>query len=245
MAATEAGTMLTEQHRVAQARLLATVAAQVAAVWPLFDLDDIDGSWPGVEQLLLAIVAVQGAQSSQLAAGYFQGYRFAETADIGAAVRVAAPPTIEAAIPSLRILGPIGTKKLIAAGRPDPLATTFTNIVGDVGRQVLNQGRDTLVESVRADSKAVGWARVTSGRACSFCAMLSSRGPVYKAGTVGFRAHGHCGCSVEPVYHVDAWPPSALKWRDEWQTATQGRSGADARLAFRQHIEGRAAPEAA
>lgn len=239
MALTEAAAVLTERHRQAQAALMAVTVGQVAAAWRAFSLDDIDRTWPAVEELLLAIITVRGRDSAGLAAGYFQGYRLLEGAGGAADTKLAAIPTLDDAAGSLRFVGPFGAKKLIAARQPDVMAKTFVKVAGDATRLVLNQGRDTLIESVTADRQAVGWVRVTSGKACAFCAMLASRGPVYKAAGAAFPAHNSCGCSAEPVYHADQWPPSARKWQAEWHDATAGLSGDDARLAFRRHIEGR------
>ena len=73
--------------------------------------------------------------------------------------------------------------------------------------EVLNAGR----EVVRASSPR--WRRVTDGQPCGFCAMLASRGPVYrsaeKAGYGGNRYHERCGCTAEPFEgDPDEWEPT-------------------------------------
>lgn len=68
----------------------------------------------------------------------------------------------------------------------------------------------------------VGWARVLAGETnCAFCAMLASRGPVYRSGlTAGFEAHDNCDCQMVMVVKGEHWPGeeqyAELKrlWRD-------------------------------
>ena len=72
--------------------------------------------------------------------------------------------------------------------------------------EVLRAGRETIQQS------APRWRRVTDGKPCGFCAMVASRGPVYrseqKAGQ-GRRYHSRCGCTVEPYFGDPAdWVPS-------------------------------------
>jgi hypothetical protein len=122
---------------------------------------------------------------------------------------------------------------------------------GAVQNLVLDQGRDTIIGAVRQDKYAKGWARVTSPGACSFCVMLALRagtGFLYTSKqSANFRAHtpnadgsgGLCQCHAEPVF--TAYEPSARMREAQamWESSTKGRSGNDARNAFRQASEGR------
>ncbi len=117
---------------------------------------------------------------------------------------------------------------------------------GAADREVLRGGRSMSEESARRDTRVIGWARVTDLDPCAFCAMLASRGAVYKsrssAGLAGgapvslddlTKYHDLCHCQIVPVYDRDGWVPSGSEaWRDLWQDATDGRTGADARRAF-------------
>lgn len=53
----------------------------------------------------------------------------------------------------------------------------------------------------------LGWARVLVGEVnCGFCAVLASRGPVYKSEkTAGFRAHTGCDCEAVLVVKGQPW----------------------------------------
>lgn len=239
MATTLAARAATEAQRLGQLRIQNRALRNLLTVWPLLSIDDLAGTWESFEAALLAIIGVHSAESAGLAAEYYRAFRLAEGISGTPTVRVAPAAPANESVRNLRYVGLVNTEKLLIANRPDVVAVALTNVSGEVSRQVLNRGRGTLVASVEADQRALGWARVTDASPCSFCRMLASRGPVYSQGG-GFSAHGHCGCSVEPVYSEDQpWPGKAQEWRAEWDDVTEGLSGADARLAFRQHVEGR------
>lgn len=241
MATTVVGRALTEAHRLGQLRVRARVLRAVLTAWPLYDLDDIEGTWERLEQMLLAIIGSQSPVSAAMSANYYRAFRHVEGAVGGAPTVVASTVPAAELIRSLRYVGVVGAQKLIDAKVPDAAARTLTNVAGDTTRLVMNSGRDTIVDSVQADPRALGWARVTDGNPCSFCRMLASRGPVYRSARGGFKAHNHCGCTAEPVFHSGAeWPGRAREFKEQWDTATAGKSGREARLAFRQAVEGRA-----
>ena len=236
MAATLAGARLTAEHRSAQLALRAVTLRQVLQVWPAFDPEHAAGSWPPVENALLAIIGQRRADSASLAAGYFEAFRAAEHIG-GTATPVMSAFDAEAAARaqiSLQVTGYVTTERLRALRRPDPARTALVRISGAVTRHVLDGGRETLLGSVRADRRARGWARATSGDPCAFCAMLASRGPVYGERTGDFQSHDHCACGLEPVYRRDQeWPAGSREYQRLWGDATIGLSGADARKAFR------------
>ncbi|MFA7297326.1 MAG: hypothetical protein WC211_09125 [Dehalococcoidia bacterium] len=205
MATTLAGSWLTERHRTAQLALRALALRQVLEIWPAFDVEDAARSWPAVESALLAVVGERRAISASLAAGYFEAFRRAEGVD-GAAVPVLAAfddGAVARARTSLQVTGYVTTERLRSLKHPDPARVALVRVSGAVTRQVFDGGRETLLASVRSDRRARGWARVTSGDPCGFCAMLGSRGAVYTATSGGFQAHDHCSCSLEPNYRRD------------------------------------------
>lgn len=142
---------------------------------------------------------------------------------------------------SLLVTGPSELKRRAANREPEEQAmqSGLVSASGAATRQVLNGGREALLTLVQADETALGWARVTDGDPCYFCAMLASRGPVYKsAATAGFKAHDHCACSAEAVFSRSAdWPGDARDYQRLWYSATKGYSGKDAINAFRRAHE--------
>lgn len=223
MAATVEAQRLTEAHRIAQARLGARTVTQLVDSWALLDPADLDAT---TERWLLTAARLTQAQrslSAQLAANYLTTFRRLElgrpgTLDLVVAERLDA----QQALTSLTVTGPVRVK--LATARGASLAEASD--LGMAGaaragmRLALDGGRSTLVESIRADPQAHGFARVASGDPCAFCAMLASRGPAYSEESVGFEAHDGCSCTAEPVYDADAeWPAGSRQYQELWQQA--------------------------
>jgi hypothetical protein len=104
------------------------------------------------------------------------------------------------------------------------VATAKAAMLRSAKRQVLNSSRERLLEREKRDPNIRGWARVSDGSPCSFCAMLVSRGPVYSSTTGTFRAHDGCGCSVRLVTRNDpsgGWTESARALRALWEKNPQ------------------------
>lgn len=122
-------------------------------------------------------------------------------------------------------------------------------------REALRSGRDLMDRATRSDKRVLGWARVTDGNPCAFCAMLAARGAVYKSRATAevarsdtppvdpmdlSRYHNGCHCQMVPVYdRADFLTPESRRLSEEWRETTRGLSGADARRAWRRHIEGK------
>lgn len=164
----------------------------------MFDLADIDGSWPAVESALLELIRGRRRDSEQLAAGYYRALRMIEGVPGEVQVRTAQPPAEDLERATLRILGPIAAKKAIAARRRSVAEDTLTRLSGTVGRQVLAGGRGTITATARADRAVAGWRRITDSSPCRFCEAIARQGVI--GVNVDFAAHDHCGCSSEPVF---------------------------------------------
>lgn len=198
MATTFAGQQLTQLHRQRQLGLRAATLRDLLRLWPMFDVDDIDGTWPPLESALLTLVATRHRDSSGLAANYYRAFRLVEGAPGTVEPKLAQPPDRTLTTATLRILGPIQAKKNITARRPRVAETTLTRLTGSVGRQVLAGGRQTVTESIKADPRARGMRRITSGSPCDFCADIAAQGVT--GADVDFAAHDHCACTQEPAF---------------------------------------------
>ena len=191
---------LTAAHYRAQLAIRAELLKRVAAIWPSFDITDIDRSWRAIQQSLTAVVWMGHQQSSAMAGGYYQALREYEGIPGAAPVRYAPLPSIDYLDRVFTYTGLIVPKKLVAAGRQDAAQQTLVHVLGTVGRLALNGGRDTILETTNADPAARGWERVVGGNACDFCEMLADRGVVYSEATADFAAHDHCSCSAAPAF---------------------------------------------
>ena len=220
MARTDTGAALTDQHRKAQGQVNAAALRDFLALWPIWQGDD--DSFGTLVVATLVLVRAYHRLSSLLAASYFDAFRAAEDPG-GSAVAVLAPPVdVANTVAGLQLTGRVMTRKALAGGVAPQRAreTAFVRTSGAVTSHVLKGGRDTLIQSVGADPRALKWARVTSGTPCAFCAMVASRGAVFKGeSTAEFEPHDHCNCTVEPHYEGSAMPPDSKRWRDLYNRA--------------------------
>jgi hypothetical protein len=111
---------------------------------------------------------------------------------------------------------------------------------GASARLALKGGRQTIVEAASVDPVTLGWERVISPGACSFCSMLASRGAAYLSKkTAEFQAHDHCHCTAQPLFRGQEPSRQSQQLAEDWKRITQGKSGANARQAWQQHWEAR------
>lgn len=207
MASTAEGRELTEAHRDAQIQVGARAESVAFALWGRLDINDLDGSTPYWLASTTIAVNRQMLESQRVASAYLSDYRTAELGSV-APIVLAAPTYTERA---LRFAGPVRVKRLIAAGMgaAEAYEAALTKFGGMARRQAMMGGRLTVAATAGQDRRAVGWRRVTDGNPCAFCAMLASRGPVYRdaAAADGIQYHAHCGCTAEPAYSY-SWNPT-------------------------------------
>ena len=170
-------------------------------LWPAFDVNNINRTWPAFEEAALLLVQSHARTSAGLASAFYRMVRESKGASGLYAPQLVIPST-DAVVAGLQIVGPYNAAKQLSLGKlPAEVAkNTLVNLSGETTRHVLNAGRKTIVETTKQDPKARGWRRETSGDACSFCTMLADRGGVYSADTADFEAHRHCGCVAVPAF---------------------------------------------
>lgn len=144
----------------------------------------------------------------------------------------------DSALKALRGAGPNYLKQQSGRGETEEraMAKGLQVVSGSATKQVLDGGRETILELIKTDPVINRYIRVTDGDPCAFCAMLAGRGPVYlTAESAGFQAHPSCACTAEPVANNKAaWPGDAAYYRRLWRDNIEGRfSGQDAINAWR------------
>ena len=188
MAHTMTGVALMEAHQAAQAANLAS-ALQAAKVTFTQVLDmspaRIEATFGPYADIMASIVRNFRQRSHELANEAYLGLRAAE------GVTTAAPQLYRQPLPmndkalrsSLWVTGPGTYQNRVAKGlsHADALSRALTSTLGGMGRHVENAGRHAMMDAVSQDPSAGGWSRASAGNPCSFCAMLISRGPVYKS----------------------------------------------------------------
>lgn len=189
---------LADLHRRAQARLGVLTVAEVAALWRMIDVDDLDGSAPGWIAAALGVVTLRREQSASLARRFLREYRRLVLPN--AEPVPPAPPTAiptAAILTSLRVTGPVAFKSALARGvtRTDAAKAVITLTSRSAERHALDGGVEVITSSTEQDRRAHGWRRDRSGGACDFCSA-----PANQEGSGAFRRHDGCHCNPVPVY---------------------------------------------
>lgn len=232
---------LATSFRAQQAYLAALLLQQVLQIWGQLNLRDVRSSWPALETALEAVIQQQFTASAQAGNAYFLQARAA--AGVPGPAQLPPLPVLERDLIriTLQVTGPRALLKRIREAQPPGQAvqTTGTVMGGAASRLVINGARQAVLQAVSADAKAVAWMRVTASDPCAYCAMLASRGPVYRTEqTAGFLAHAACRCVPQAVFsRADA---KALRDNDlykQWVAATRGYGGQDAINAWRRYWE--------
>lgn len=248
--------LLTRAHRMAQARVGAATVQALLAAFKVLNPEALDATVADWLRVATPIVQKQRATSSLIAANYVTTLRNIELPAAKPIVAVLAD-TVDAdtVARSLVVTGPGGIKRAMTAGRTLEKATevAMAATARSGMRLALNGGRTTVIRTVEADDRAIGYVRVTSGSPCAFCAMLASRGAVYKTemasemaatgrrvrGTrqPGDKYHDGCHCTAKPVFTPDdPQLDEAERFRELWAESTAGYGGVDALNAFRRAL---------
>lgn len=140
------------------------------------------------------------------------------------------------AVASLAVTGPVQAHRAITRlqqsqerGRLDDsdFLADLSAVMRDAGAQAAGAadrdaqmgGRDLLDAYARADRTVLGWARVTAPNPCWFCAMLASRGAVYRsAWTARYRGSGarRRAVGADLPQGWEDWSPDRLA---EWEAS--------------------------
>lgn len=240
--AAQASRRLPEAHQATQSAIVDAMKPVLTPVWDLVDLSDLSGSVPRFTAALSAVLRRYGMAAVAASNRFYRMSRSASGIH-GSAPRIAYKAPSEVAVDQLVV----DAVSSAIAGGPD-LGERTLGIEAE--QLVQDQARRQVMSLARLDREARGWARTVEPGACSFCLMLAMRGAVYGSkSTANFRAHkkqpngsgGDCRCHAEPVFGV--WEPQAsVRAAKELWAETNGggkHSGHDARVAFRQAVEGR------
>lgn len=229
MASTSRGALLTDQHRRDQVRLAITADSQARRAWDrTLDLNDLKGSQPVWKRTMLELIETWWKISARTAANYLPRFREAE---IGEGFEVAVPEFDRSRVArEVDWTGAVNVLWHIARGETQAAAYVAARslFLGIFHEAVLDGGRMVVRDAAKADTRAIGWRRVSDGDPCAFCAMLVTRGPVYTSeqkaiarGSDMLAYHPHCGCTCEIVY--GDWKPTEQekRWIDDYYRAAE------------------------
>lgn len=190
--------VLAAAARTAQNAVRAQLMRDAVKLWPLLNQNDLAGSFNGWLAAMIALITRYYGQSSMVAGLHYRRARATATMSPAPAelIKTAPPPAIEWIRQALGFAGP----GMLNRDTAKP-GTALSTVLGTSARIALSGGRNTILDTVKADPVAVGWYRVTDGSPCAFCALLASRGVAYKSEkTAEFQSHNDCGCTAAPAF---------------------------------------------
>lgn len=247
--------------RAAQRGLTRLLLRDLRGLRRLLNPNRLQATVPVWIEAVHTLVVRYSEVSATLAADFYDGEREAAEVPGVFTVPLADPPPQEQTEATLRWatkdLWP-RTEEEATPAQLEPLDVRLEQAEkkteGAVDRLVLNTGRETVRQAVQQDRDAVAWARGAALGCCSFCALMASRGAVYRtAGTAGRDAnerfegntgeakfHNWCRCVVIPVFRGQTFQlsPHAAEWDRLYREHAQGHPGEQLRLfrrAFKEH----------
>jgi hypothetical protein len=202
---------------------------------------DVDAWFGRILEELLKLLAAAFGGSRTLGTRYLRQHAALEGLTVEP---VLAQWSTEQAMTSLRVTGPVAWKRHFTSTGDEVGATQAmqTTMAAAAQRLALAGSRETVAETIRDSDVIVGWRRVVDADPCAWCAMLASRGVVYRTAESAARVVGRRGvtrgtqllgqqyhdgdqCTVEPLYEREEEPPEVERLQDLWREVTAGHSG--------------------
>lgn len=203
-----------ELHRDAVQDIATLAIADLVRDWRRLDVFDPARASRDVEDLMVTLSRQYGDVAAGFAAEWYEDRRV----EAGVPSRFTARP---GSLPPVEQVGAIarwGVGPLWSRESPDP-DLALSKLSGGLQRMVADADRTTTWENARRDPAGVRYMRLAAVDACAFCAMLSTRGGVYRSeGSASGQYHDHCRCSVEAVFPGESieLPPRYQQWADEY-----------------------------
>lgn len=234
-------------HYLTQAGLAIALTRTVRDLWPSLDTRDLKTSLPRFKLQVTSLVHRFGLASETLAAKDYRARR--EAAGIRSSFTVPMPPMPDAEqvdkVVSWSTSGLWDKTLTLPDANPADVAEIVDNAetqtTGALEKMVLDAGRNVTAAAVKVDRQARAFAREARPDCCAFCAMLASRGSVYKtaydAGE-NHAFHNSCHCQVVPVFGQYEMSAQARQWSADWNRLRE-EHGSVSLLMWRQFHEGR------
>ena len=167
-------------------RLSENAERDLALLWAQLDAATVAD---GLMDVLPTLVADYGDTATTVTADWYDEYR--STLNINGSFAA------DLADPNLGAEALAGWGSQLAQDNWD---TALAQLTGGLVKRVMTASRQTVIDNADRDPQARGWMRVGTPE-CGWCAMLISRGAVYRSrSTAGFAAHDHCKCACCPAW---------------------------------------------
>lgn len=224
-------------------RDLATLTiADLVAFWRTLDTEDAARSAEAIREFLPELLDSYVPLAAEAGAAFYD----TERASAGAGGSFIASPVV--AVDGDRVQETIGwgiaplfrrsqgtnlrTGDLVTMDIPAPDPDlALSRLSGATQREVAGGARVTVEDNVEKDPAKPRFARHASSNACAFCALLASRGPVYRSAQAagdGHKYHDHCHCVAVPVWG-DKYEaaPYVAQWESAYKQAYKATGKAD------------------
>jgi hypothetical protein len=162
--------------------------------------------------------------SAEVGAGFYEDVRVAANVSAPHSVVLADPPKPDKVQGTLSwAIAPLFRRDTTGA-RVIDLDAAMSRTVSEVQLEVANGARDTVELNAAEDRGRPRFARHASANACAFCALMATRGSVYRSAESagnGKKFHAHCHCVAYPVFpdEDDESPPYVLGWEKAYRAA--------------------------
>lgn len=206
------------EHRSAISDVATLAVAQLVTDWPGLPLDTPERMRTVLADLLEDLTATFADAAGSIGADWYDDLRAAGNTPGSFSAVLGAAPTradLESAASYAASALYVSTDKALADA-----AAAVEQFVADADRR-------TIEASTAQDPARPRWARIAQSDACAFCALLATRGPVYRGADTagqtlsGSAYHRHCSCVAAPVWDRSEFVLSeaASAWSDIYDQA--------------------------
>lgn len=273
------------EHAQDQEEVAAQLALGLLPMWYILNPDDLDATTLPWLMAIMPLIKKAYEQSQRLGGVFLNDYRFAalptkdplnielpnvekpldvndlawNTLDFPGPQIDVQPFDEDAVSRNMVVNGP----SRVMAGMDEKtleeaMTTGLHTSSGAAIRQAINGSRSVTRDVAEQDPSILGYARVTDSDPCYYCAILASRGAVYRAdsfvasdadfkgGSIAdlgenwsdvAKVHDNCRCTLRPVY-MKAHFRDRESWfyYEQWKEFSKGKSNAKAIQNYRKHF---------
>lgn len=274
----EVAAELERRHAEDQDTIASELVLALWPLWQVMDFENLDQTSVLWTEAALPRIKTAYLQSQKVAAAFASNVRFATLATADTQPLLAPNVEDPAGIPRARVELPgygvsdsepisfdefpeddVRTTLLVESNyrvkshmplpAEDAMAAAQTNSTGGAVRQSLKGARSVTNNVVQFDRKVLGYARVTDGNPCHFCALLASRGAVYSKSSFAVsdpsftknanapknlprghidisKVHNGCRCTLRPVYsRSHEFDADATFYKAQWEKIFEENQG--------------------
>lgn len=220
-----------EQHRDAVQNIAVLAVADLVTVWPSLPIDDPLALAASLGRVMSEIYGDYSIMTGTLAADFYDELRGAAQASGNFAARVA---------PEISADQIAASASWSSSAAWSDQTKALSDAAASLDRMVVARDRETTMVNIAADPSDPRWARVAQPDACAFCALLASRGAIYRSeATAAFagrtrderrqrdgkedKYHDWCGCEPVAVWDPATFelPDYASPWVDAYDAARE------------------------